>query len=305
LASARVRIDSCKVVTGEFDGIAGPSSARCRQTRKTLTHASARFGNPGARAAAIAQASPFSAWPREALDRLAAASGVSSQRDGTYLIVAGQRCDMMTVVAEGTVFSSVSSPEGRRLTFKIDDSSFAYGLASLVDGQALQIDLIADGPVAVIRTPLAAIRTELTHMPALWESIAVEVIRRSRRYATQLNQFVFDPPLVRAASLLLGLLTKGGKDGTDGPVAIDFRLSQERMAEMLGTSRQWVTALVRELSSTGVVEWRYGRVTVRDVQALRTLAAQGIDVLDQRGAGLDRQRAARPAGRLQTAQRMR
>jgi CRP/FNR family cyclic AMP-dependent transcriptional regulator len=128
----------------------------------------------------------------------------------------------------------------------------------------------------------------LTRLPTLWESIAVETIRRSRRYATQLNQFVLDTPLVRVASLLMGLLAKSGKDGIDGAVAIDFRLSQERLADMLGVSRQWATALVRELSQAGLVEWRYGRVTVLDVQALRRLAAKGIDAMAPRSADLKR-----------------
>ena len=123
-------------------------------------------------------------------------------------------------------------------------------------------------------------------MPSLWESIAVEVNRRGRGVNMQMQQFVFDAPLVRAASLLLGMLARNGKDGEPGPVAIELRLPQERLAELLGTSRQWATAMVRELSKAGVVEWRYGRATVLDVQALRSLAAKGIDATGQRSEHL-------------------
>ena len=63
---------------------------------------------------------------------------------------------------------------------------------------------------------------------------------------------------------------------------IELRLPQERLAELLGTSRQWATSLVRELSKAGLVEWRYGRVTVLDVQALRQLAGRGIEATGQR-----------------------
>jgi CRP-like cAMP-binding protein len=211
---------------------------------------------------------------------LAEASSVTGHRPGACLIVVGQPCDTITVIAEGTVISSVSSPGGRRVTFKIDDSPFAYGLAPLVDGLALHHDLIADGPVTVIRIPHAAIRAELTRMPLLWESIAVEATRRGRGFATQLQQFVLDAPMVRAASILLGLLAKSESQGHDGPVAIGFRLPQERLAEMLGISRQWTTALVRELTKAGLIEWRYGRVTVLDVQGLRSLSAKGVNVMD-------------------------
>jgi len=121
---------------------------------------------------AIGKAAPFAAWPRAVLLRLAAASRASSHRSGTTLIVAGRPCDQITVIAEGTVSSSVSTPDGRRLTFKIDDSSLAYGLASLADGLPLQIDLAADSPVTVIRTPIAAIRAELSRRCAAWPPAA-------------------------------------------------------------------------------------------------------------------------------------
>jgi len=214
--------------------------------------------------------------------RLARASSISCHRSGTHLIVIGQRCDVITIPAEGTVLSSVSSLGGRRVIFKFDDSYYAYGLAALVDGLPLPHDLVADGPVTVIRIPHAAIRGELARMPALWQSIAVEVNRRGRGVNRQMQQFAFDAPLVRAASLLLGMLANNGRDCERGPVAIELRLSQERLAELLGTSRQWATALVRELSKAGLVEWRYGRATVLDVHALRNLAARGVDAMGQR-----------------------
>ncbi len=234
-----------------------------------------------AHAEAIGRAAPVSAWPRDVLLRLAAASSVSSHRSGPHLIEASRRCDIITIVASGTVVSSVSSPGGRRVVFKFDDVPYAYGLFSLVDARTQGHDLIADEPVTVIQIPHAAIRGELERMPSLWESVAVEVTRRARGMNLQMQQFVFDAPLVRAAWLLLGMLARKGMDGERGPVAIEHRLPQERLAELLGTSRQWATALVRELTQTGLVEWRYGRVTVLDVQALRSLAAGGVDHMSQ------------------------
>lgn len=259
------------------------SSAVRSQTSNNSSQARTRLNAPEARADAIGRAAPFSAWPRDVLLSLARACSVSSHRSGTTLIVNGQRCDTIIVPVEGTVISSVSSPGGRRVIFKFDDLSYAYGLAPLLDGLTLPHDLVADGQVTVIRIPHGAIRGELARLPSLWESIAVEVNRRGRGVNMQMQKFVFDAPLVRAAALLLGMLAKKrGYNSERGPVPIEVRMSQERLAELLGTSRQWATALVRDLSNAGLVEWRYGRVTVLDVQALRSLASRGIDVMGQR-----------------------
>lgn len=248
-----------------------------------MTNSRTRLNDLESRAAAIGQAPPFSAWQLPELSRLAAASSVSNHRSGTYLIVAGERCEAVILVVEGAVLSSVSSEAGRRVTINFDAESYAYGLAPLVDGLAQQHDLVADGHVTALRIPHAAIRAELSRKPALWESIAAEATRRGRAFMAQSHQFVFDAPLVRAAAVLLGLVAKSGKDTGDGPVAVDLRLPQERLAEMLGTSRQWVSALVRELSDAGLVEWRYGRVTVLNVKALRVLASSSVNVAGREG----------------------
>ena len=241
------------------------------------------MNDPEARADAIGRAAPFLAWPRDVLLRLAAASSVSSHEPGTCLIAAAQRCAHITVVTAGTAISSVSNPGGLRVVFKFDASPYAYGLFSFVDGLAQGHELIADEPVSVIRIPHASIRGELDRKPSLWESVVVETTRRARGMNLQMQQFVFDVPLVRAASLLLGMLAGNGKGDEQGPLTIEHRLSQERLGEMLGISRQWATTVVRELTHAGLVDWRYGRVTVLDVRALRALAAMGVDGSDRRG----------------------
>lgn len=255
----------------------------------------------------MGQAEPFSAWPRAALLRLAQASTVAHHPPDTCLITDGESSDTITLVVSGLVVSSVSNPGGRRVIFKFDDASYAYGLMAFVDRVPTPHDLVTCSPVTVIRIPYSAIRHELACMPSLWESIAREATRRGRGFNMQMQQFVFDAPLVRAASLLLGMLAKDGQDGQGSRAVIDLHLPQERLAELIGTSRQWATSLVRELTQAGLVEWRYGRVTVLDVPALRALAGQGIAPLGRRRGDLpvprrfDPAAARPPAGRAPAA----
>jgi CRP-like cAMP-binding protein len=241
-----------------------------------MTTAKPRPGHALSRIDTLARATPFSAWPRPVLERLLQSATVTSHRGGAVLVAGGQRCDALTVVVEGTALSSVSHAGGRRVTFKADATARAYGVLPLVDGQPMPNDLVADGPVVALRIPHAAIHAELARTPLLWQSVAADVTERARRYAEQMKQFVFDTPRVRAASLLLGLASQGAGVEAGGPVVIGMRLPQERFAEMLGISRQWATLLVREFVAAGLVEWRYGRVTLLDPQALQALAASGV-----------------------------
>lgn len=79
------------------------------------------------------------------------------------------------------------------------------------------------------------------------------------------------------AALLLGLAQPDDGPAGAGRADLSVRLSRERLAEMLGVSRQWATQLVNELTAAGLVSWRYSRVTLLDLERLRALASAGVN----------------------------
>lgn len=229
-----------------------------------------------ARAPVLANAAPFSSWPAGALARLAHASRVATHRRGEIVRARGAEVAVATLVVDGAVQARVSAPCGRRVTFAIAAAGSLHGLLSLLDGRAAPNDLIAIEPTTTLSIPFAAIRAELKHSPALWQSVARETGHRARRHGEQTKQFLFDPPRVRMAAALLELERVDDR-AANGPVVVSVRMPQERLAEMLGVSRQWATSLVREMTQAGLVEWRYGRVTVLNLAGLRSIAEEGIN----------------------------
>jgi CRP-like cAMP-binding protein len=147
----------------------------------------------------------------------------------------------------------------------------------MLDGREMASDLIAVERVTALLIPYAAIRAELAQAPALWESVAVDAGARARSYTDQMKHFLFDTPQVRMAALLLSLAQEGSRSD-DGTVLIGVHLPQERLAEVLGISRQWAAGLVRDMCRSGLVRWRYGRVTVLDLDGLRTIAQSSVNV---------------------------
>jgi len=229
------------------------------------------------RAAAIAAAPLFRSWPEPALLRLARAASVASHAPGALIVERGPTKNVLTVIVDGTALACVTDPEGKRVTFKVAAGASVHGLIPLVDGKEMANDVIALDTVTAIRIPHAALRAELQAQPLLWESVAIDMADRARRYTEQMKRFVFDQPRVHLAMLLTGLARSAGRDLAGQAVQIEQRLSQELIAEMLGTSRQWASTLIRDMVKDGLVRWRYGRVTVLDFERLRTIAEQGIN----------------------------
>lgn len=230
------------------------------------------------RARAISSVAPFSTWPAPVVRRLAEASAVATHRRGEVIAARGKRLDSVVVVAEGRVHVALSAPDGRTVVFGIARPLAAvFGVGSLVEGFAMANDLVADEPTTSVAIPIAEIRAELARAPELWESITAEITARAHFAVEQLTVILFKPLRARCARLLLALAAANGADCDDGPVTIGLRLPQQRVGEMLGVSRQTAAALVRELVSDGLVQWRYGRATLLDPPRLRELASHEFD----------------------------
>jgi CRP/FNR family transcriptional regulator, cyclic AMP receptor protein len=228
-------------------------------------------------ASAIGTAPLFSSWPEPVLLRLAQAAIVATYSPGTFVVEGGPTSGMVTVIVDGTALACVTGAEGRRVTFKIAAGASVHGLIPLVDGEEMTNDVIALDKVTAVRIPHAALRAELRATPMLWESVAIAIAERARRYTEQLKRFVFDQPLVHLATLLTAMARSTGSFREGEPVLLKQRLTQELLAEMLGVSRQWASNLIRALVDDGLVRWRYGRVTVLDFAGLRAIAEQGIN----------------------------
>ena len=225
---------------------------------------------------AIASVLPFVDWPAPAIERLALASRAFVHAPGATVLSNGERIEAIFLILQGTVQTSVTAPSGRRVTFKVVSAGTVYGIAPLIDDLPMQHEVIAITPVAVLAIPHWALRKELEADRDLWISIARDAAVRSRVILGELRRFVFDDPRQRMAAVLIGLARGSAKAG-NGPIPIAVRLPQERLAEMLGVSRQWATTLVREMTQAGLVEWRYGRVTVLNLAGLRSIAEEGIN----------------------------
>ena len=221
---------------------------------------------------AIFSAKPIDTWPAEALRRLAAASRVRRYRRGARMVSGGEPLQTALLIASGDVEVSFSSAEGRQFTYALGVSGAIFGLLPLLDGQGMPHDLNALDAVTAVAIPFGAIRAELAARPALWESLALDMAWRFRNLFNIVHGHVLDPAPVRLANVLLRLAQTEGQAVPEG-VAIRVRLSQARLGELVGVTRQTAMQLVHDLEARGLLTWRYGRAVVRDLQGLHALGS--------------------------------
>lgn len=235
---------------------------------------------------------PFQRWPADALHRLAQAARVLRFAAGGTLVSVGEPLHSVLLIVQGHVATRSSTADGRQFSFVLESRPWVFGLAPMLDGKGFANDVLAVDAVTALAIPFGAIRAVLAMHPDLWQSMAEEMTWRYR-YATEaLDRILFDPAPVRLARALLQLVTSHGKVTPQG-VAIDLRLSHERVGELLGLTRQSALQLVHAFKAHGLVAWRYGRATVTDLPGLQAAAAFGLP--RQTPAGASRRRSSTAA----------
>jgi len=219
---------------------------------------------------AIFSAKPIDTWPVEALRRLAAASRVRHYRRGARIVSGGEPLQAALLIATGDVEVSFSSVDGRQFTYALGASGAIFGLLPLLDGRGMPHDLNALDAVTAVAIPFNAVRAEVAAHPALWESLALDMAWRFRNLFNIVHGHVLEPASVRLANVLVRLAQTEGQVMPEG-VAIGVRLSQARLGELIGVTRQTAMQLVHYLEARGLVAWRYGRAVIRDLPGLQAL----------------------------------
>lgn len=94
------------------------------------------------------------------------------------------------------------------------------------------------------------------------------------RYADCLMAQVFQSVACNAAHSIEQRTAKWLVAAIERTGAYDVALTQEQLAAMLGVGRSYLSRVVQDLRHRGVIETRRGRICIRDVGGLRTLACE-------------------------------
>lgn len=181
--------------------------------------------------------------------------------------------ERLYIVKRGRVRLYRLTPDGKQLTLDILDKGRVVGRMSWL-GQDLS-DVYAE---AVEESLICSFTpAELQRLIDRFPAVGVNIIRylSDRLAASEREREVmaFRSVEGRLAARLLELLERFGRDADRGR-EIDARLTQQELADMIGTSRETLATTVSSLRERGILEMANQRVTVLDPERLRELASR-------------------------------
>jgi CRP-like cAMP-binding protein len=179
--------------------------------------------------------------------------------------------ERLYIVKRGRVRLYRLTPDGKQLTLDILDKGRIVGRMSWLAQELTDVyaEAIEDAVVCSF-TPL-----ELQRLIDRFPSIGINIIRylSDRLAASEREREVmaFRSVEQRLATRLLELAERFGLPEGSGK-AIDARLTQQELADMIGTSRETLATTVSSLRERGVLEMQNQRVVIRDMERLRELS---------------------------------
>jgi CRP/FNR family transcriptional regulator len=207
----------------------------------------------------------------EALLDFQALASFSSCGSGTVFFVEGQPPQEVFVLLEGQVKLFMNSNEGKRLTVHIAGPGEILGLASAFTAAPHRTTAEALYPSKVASAGYADFMKFLLAHPDASLSAARELSEYCDRSYTRLRTIGVTPSnRSKLARLLLEWSTQGQQ--TERGIQIHLALRHGEIAECIGTCRESVTRILRDMQRWKMIELRGSLLTITDHSALEECA---------------------------------
>jgi CRP-like cAMP-binding protein len=176
----------------------------------------------------------------------------------------------MYIVASGRLKVSVTSEEGKELSFFILHESNIFGELALLDGERRSVSVIAIGPCELLvlrQSDFQALLKDHQHIGLRLLSMLAGKIRAT---TSLYESSVFIEIPGRLARKLLELADEHGSE-IDGGILIDIKLSQYELGTLINASRESVNKQLKTWEAGGIVALRGGRIFISERDVLESL----------------------------------
>jgi len=190
--------------------------------------------------------------PKVFLSKVNGGKAISDYRKDQIVYKQGEPADSVFYIQSGKVRKTVVSEQGKEAVVALLGSGDFFGEGCLT-GEPLRLATVAAMTHCVIvRIAKADIIRVIHEEPAFAELFISHLLARNSRVEADLVDQLFNSSEKRLARLLL-LLANFGKEGRPEPILA--KISQETLAEMIGTTRSRVSHFMNKFRKLGLINY--------------------------------------------------
>jgi CRP-like cAMP-binding protein len=190
--------------------------------------------------------------PKVFLSKVNGGRAISDYRKDQIVYRQGDPADSVFYIQSGRIKATVVSELGKEAVIALLGSDDFFGEGCLA-GQPLRLaTLSAMTHCVIVRIAKADITRVIHNEPAFAELFISHLLARNSRVEEDLVDQLFNSSEKRLARVLL-LLANFGKEGRPEPILAT--ISQETLAEMIGTTRSRVSFFMNKFRELGLIDY--------------------------------------------------
>ena len=203
----------------------------------------------------MARKRPASFNPKNFLSQVGSGKTLLQCRKNQILFSQGDAADAVFYIQDGRVTLTVVSPQGKEAVVAILEPEALFGETCLTGELVRMATATALNASTIVRIDKSAMIRVLHEKPTFAELFMAYLLSRNVRIQEDLVDQLFNSAEKRLARTLL-LLAHFGKEGKPEPVIA--KISQETLAEMVGTTRSRVSFFLNKFRKLGFVDYNGG-----------------------------------------------
>lgn len=185
----------------------------------------------------------------------------------------GQYQDGIVVVEAGLIRSFYTAPSGRQITLAYWHPGNFVGGPNLFGGHCMWWAVAAKKSI-VTHLPGTALRQLAREVPDLALELIDALSFKARCYSSLAQMLGTRSLFERLVHVLMHLASTHGITERDGQISVAVAFSHAEIANLIGSTRQWVTISVNRLQKRGILSQRRGIMIIRQPDVLRGLTEQ-------------------------------
>jgi CRP-like cAMP-binding protein len=203
--------------------------------------------------------------------QVCAVSSVQQFAAGRTVFQQGNHHDGIFIILTGQVRTYYTGPSGREITLAYWSPGNFVGGPEIFGGSPHMWSGQAVHPTQVLHVRGRELRRLMERLPRLAVALVEALVHKGKCYSALVHMLGTRSAAERLAQLLLLMADLDGHPVPEG-IAIGRTLSQEDLAKMVGSTRQWVTTTLDRFREQGMIEITPSRIVIRHEDALRRFA---------------------------------
>lgn len=196
------------------------------------------------------QAIPFD--PLSFLAKMGEGRSIDRYREQKIVFSQGDPADAIFYIQNGKVKVTVLSEQGKEAVVAIHGADEFFGEGCLAGQMHRIATAVTMMESVIVRLERAAVVRVIHEEPAFSELFIAYLLSRTIRVEADLVDQLFNSSEKRLARVLL-LLANFGKEGKPEPIIA--KISQETLAEMIGTTRSRVNFFMNKFRKMGFIDY--------------------------------------------------